>query len=46
MHGDFLIEGANCLQFSFDRECCETNARYGKNGGRSDVKSLNDCSSS
>lgn len=38
MRADFLIDGVNCSAFSFADECRETNEYYGKNGGRSDVK--------
>lgn len=35
---EFLIEGINCNPFSFGRECEATNAHYGKNQTKDEIK--------
>ena len=36
---NYFLDGINCNPFTFDTECMELNARYGKNQGYDEIKS-------
>ena len=36
---NYFLDGINCDPFTFDTECMELNARYGKNQGYDEIKS-------